>query len=717
MEALNLAESDDRDTEALSGGGEVKAECVTGSTDYTGVEPKARLSRSYDTEERKTLFEMTQEEKDRLSNMKEEVEECEERQSVKMEREDGVMDDKGLRREQEKPRDEQRGRGGSYLTCQTLKFEIGVKSENDQQDMEEVSNLVTACLRNQPRVVICRLKITDISAPESRPLCPVASKDHRVSSPRRWCEVSALERKCSPRQKGQVMTCKRKIIGQLARPQKPQSASSENGLCLEASHNPSVIATRNQNTGQTVEASPEVFSCSQCPFVLTEEVNLHQHLEKVHAKELRETLVSGRSEAEDPSNSRTTQCSKAPETLPIPTQSHTGATGAHRWSHRGKSFKVKSPLSGHQRTRSRKRPYQCSQCALRFVHPSHLITHQRIHTGEQPYHCSQCGKSFNTSGNLIVHQRSHSGERPYQCSHCGKSFTRSSQMISHQRIHTGERPYHCTQCGKNFGYLSYLKVHRRTHTGEAPYQCSQCGKSFKTTSGLRVHQRIHTGERPFHCSQCGKNFMRSSQLISHQRIHTDEYPYHCSQCGKNFRYLNGLKVHQQNHTGESLYQCPQCGKKFKAKSELTVHHRIHTGERPYHCSQCGKSFKSKSELTVHQRTHSGERPFHCSQCGKNFVRSAHLITHQRIHTGERPYHCSQCGKNFGHLNSLEVHQRSHTGERPYHCSQCGKNFKAKSVLTIHQRTHTGERPYHCTQCGKNFTQLNGLQKHQKVHTK
>ena len=86
--------------------------------------------------------------------MKEEVEECEESKSVKMEREDDVREAEGLKREQEKAMDEQKGKGVTDLTCQTLKFEKnGVKAEYDQQDME-VSNLVTACLLKQPRVLI-----------------------------------------------------------------------------------------------------------------------------------------------------------------------------------------------------------------------------------------------------------------------------------------------------------------------------------------------------------------------------------------------------------------------------------------------------------------------------------------------------------------------------------------------------------------------------------
>ena len=141
-------------------GEDMKAESVIESTDYTGVEAKVSLNRSDNMDEWKTFYEMNQEEKDRLSNMKEEVEEYEEKQSVKIEKEDCVKDAGGLKREQEEARDEQKGKGVTDLTCQTEFEKNGVKSESCQQDMEEGSNLVTACLLKQPTVLIRRLKTT-----------------------------------------------------------------------------------------------------------------------------------------------------------------------------------------------------------------------------------------------------------------------------------------------------------------------------------------------------------------------------------------------------------------------------------------------------------------------------------------------------------------------------------------------------------------------------
>ena len=250
---------------SASSGAVVKAESVIGSTDYKWVEPKATLTRCDNMEERtewKTVYRFTKEERDRLSNMKveegckerqsvkmereewltrekkgrlcnmkQEVEEFEEWQSVKMEREDGVRDAGGMLGEQEKARDEQKGKGVTDLTCQTHKFEKnGVKSEYSQQDMEEGSHLVTACLLKQPRVLIRRMEITGNSVLESPHPCPFARKeDQGVRSRQRLHKLSPMKGKRSLRQKGQVLTWKREMIGQLARPQKHLPATSENG--------------------------------------------------------------------------------------------------------------------------------------------------------------------------------------------------------------------------------------------------------------------------------------------------------------------------------------------------------------------------------------------------------------------------------------------------------------------------------------------------------
>ncbi|KAJ8338749.1 hypothetical protein SKAU_G00355350 [Synaphobranchus kaupii] len=255
---------------------EINADSVMDSSDYTGVEPRSSLNRCEDIEEgteKKTGYLMSREQKDILIKMKEEEEEDGERQSVKMEGEDGVRDEEGLWKEEEKERE-------GHVTDQFAKTNkwavIGVKPEHGQE--EEPSSLVTSCLLKQPKVLIRRIGFANSSVPVSSSLSPL----------------------------------------------KLRPSSSEDGTCAEDSLIFPVISPRNQNagsdhTGQTVEVSSQVFGCSQCPFVHTEVVNHHQHLEKVHPEELNRTLGS-----QQPPSSTYQR--------PNPTQSPTGTPGARTCS-------------------------------------------------------------------------------------------------------------------------------------------------------------------------------------------------------------------------------------------------------------------------------------------------------------------------------------------------------------------------------------------------
>ncbi|XP_061099760.1 uncharacterized protein LOC133129587 [Conger conger] len=590
-------------------GDTIKSEYVTDSSDYA-------------------------ESSDIQTDMKEEEEDTE-RRSVKIEGDDGVRDEEGLWKKEEKERDEQRDGHITYQVGQTDKFRMsGVKSEHGHQEGEDLSTLVTSCLLKQPRVLIHRVEIANCSVSVSSLLPPVASKRGQgVMCPWRCHEISSLRGNGSLTQEGQVVT--RKRTTQLKKP-----VASENGICAEASLISPAISPRNKNTGQI---SSQVFACSQCPFVDTEEVNLHQHIEKVHPEELSRTVGSQQHQQPHPGKDRY-QCSQC-----------------------GKGFSRPSVWKQHQITHTGKRPYQCSYCGKSFTRLDHLKQHQRTHTGERPYQCSQCGKSYTNLSHLKQHQMTHTGERPYQCSQCRKSYLQLSHLKQHQRIHTGERPYQCSQCRKSYTYLSHLKQHQMTHTGKRRYQCSQCGKGFIQSSELKQHKRTHTGERPYHCSQCGKSFIQLNHLKTHQVTHTGEYPYQCSQCGKSFTQLSHLKQHQMNHTGKRRYQCSQCGKGFIQSSDLKRHKRTHTGERPYHCSQCGKTFTQLNVLKQHKITHTGEYPYQCSQCGKSFTNLSHWKQHEMTHTGERPFQCSQCGKSYTNLSHLNQHQKVHARESQY-CS-------------------------------------------------
>ncbi|KAJ8368670.1 hypothetical protein SKAU_G00086980 [Synaphobranchus kaupii] len=265
----------------------MKTESVMESTDYTQEHLRSSLNRSEEMEEtiqKKTGDGMSREEKDRLSNMKEEEEEeSGEWQIVKIEGEDGVKVEEGLWKGQGE-RDELRERDVTGQSAQNNREEgkkqFGAKLICKQQEGEELSALDTSFMLKQPRVLIRRLEIADISGHVSSPCSGSSRRGQVVRSPWKQQAVLPVRRK---RQKIQFMNQKRKTAGQLDTP-------SENGICAEAPCSSPVISAMNQNTGQTVEVSSQVFAWSQFPFIHTEEVNLHQHIEVVQPEEHRRIL-------------------------------------------------------------------------------------------------------------------------------------------------------------------------------------------------------------------------------------------------------------------------------------------------------------------------------------------------------------------------------------------------------------------------------------------
>ncbi|XP_064206991.1 zinc finger protein 26-like isoform X2 [Anguilla rostrata] len=337
-----------------------------------------------------------------------------------------------------------------------------------------------------------------------------------------------------------------------------------------------LLDSERHSIGQAGELPSQIFVCSHCPFVHTEEVNLQQHIREAHPGEHSRSLKFGVNQEGNPLLvSRTDQHPSPITTHPTPTQSHTGTAGT----------------------------YKCSVCGDSFRYPSLLKNHMQIHTGEQQHPCPLCGKSFELESLLTEHLQSYHGEQLYSCSPCGKSFTSPSDLKRHQHIHTGERPYNCSQCGMSFSLPFTLKQHQSIHSGERPFQCRYCAKSFRRAIQLTRHERTHTGESPYHCFQCEKSFKSPSDLTRHKRIHSGERPYLCYQCGKSFSQSSNLIQHQQSHSGERPFRCSQCGKSYSRSSTLTLHLRTHTGERPFVCSQCGKCFTKSFNLKQHLKTH------------------------------------------------------------------------------------------------------------------
>ncbi|KAJ8274111.1 hypothetical protein COCON_G00087360 [Conger conger] len=333
---------------SVSSVGDVKIESVIGGTDYAAAETKARSNGSDDLEERtewKTVYEMTEEEKDRLCNMKEEdeeedkeeeeAEEREEKHSVKMEREDGVTDTEGLGGEREKPRDEEKGNKPPEAPPAPLQSHTGTLGAHKCSECEKT-------FKSKSRLTVHR-------------------RTHTGERPYQCSQCGA-----SFGTSGNLMSHQRSHTGE-----RPYQCSHCGKSFIHSSH---LVTHQRTHTGE------RPYHCAWCGRNFRYLTCLKEH-KLSHTGE---------------SPHRCSECGKTFRRLSrlvTHQRMHTGER-PYRCSQCGKGFISSTSLITHQQIHSGERPYHCSQCEKTFIRPAHLAIHQRVHTGERPYHCSWCEKSF-----------------------------------------------------------------------------------------------------------------------------------------------------------------------------------------------------------------------------------------------------------------------------------------------------------------------------------
>ena len=189
---------------------------------------------------------------------------------------------------------------------------------------------------------------------------------------------------------------------------------------------------------------------------------------------------------------------------------HDGCVTAHICSQCGKRFLATYELNRHMRCHDRQmnassgnaffaaRQFQtqtCLECGVEFSTARLVNRHMAIvHPGltHKPYACTVCSKRFVHPYSLKRHRMQHvAGADMFACETCDKRFTTTYERDRHRRIHSTDRPYGCQLCHKQFSQAYHLTSHMITHTGQKTFMCDVCQRGFAQSFALKRHMNIH----------------------------------------------------------------------------------------------------------------------------------------------------------------------------------------------------------------------------------
>ncbi|KAI5706690.1 hypothetical protein M8J75_010468 [Diaphorina citri] len=516
-----------------------------------------------------------------------------------------------------------------------------------------------------------------------------------------------------------------------------------------------------------------IYDCCFCEDIFTRKQAYHEHLAKVHVKNVATT--------------RRFMICACPSC--------------------GKLFTNRSNLNRHlENTHSASdETFTCNFCERQYKSKLYLKKHIRImhlnaSTGPlskkvceipktKQVHCDLCGKKFNNAKQLDGHKNACSlflhkdtdGEETenymltartmkdtikstrksvcttsdsYTCHFCGKTFGLKGSIYNHITQHHLKRPVQKSICGLCGASVIDMKAHLFVHSRERPFSCEMCGSTFKKANHLKTHCLVHTGERPHVCPVCDKAFTQRGDMYRHaEHVHKYKVPR------KNVSAVSGVKVdssmsklsNQKNATEiENLieeYTTRDVESSILRLNETNTEDFILQDTIQYdvqeHVAVIVKTDQEEYKVEFMNHFSGNYRTtehFVCDLCNATFLKKLQLVRHiswyhpetcDALDPSERRgklftcYICTYSNvdkKQLYHQHLREAHNEN-ASSRPkgkllqlYTCNVCGKLFKSKYLLKTHSWTHsTNEKQFRCDvpDCNAKFK----LGKYLAIHKK
>ncbi|XP_063695907.1 oocyte zinc finger protein XlCOF6.1-like [Culicoides brevitarsis] len=249
--------------------------------------------------------------------------------------------------------------------------------------------------------------------------------------------------------------------------------------------------------------------------------------------------------------------------------------------------------------------YICDLCQKNLSSKRALKAHfENYHPSDDgiAYKCPDCDSILSSLKNLKRHRTRHNAGRPFECSECDMKFGNKQNLYYHVRyVHKTGKKYVCAECG----YVCYnptaMNQHNERHHSTEKFRCDKCPKECKTRGDLREHKLVHENlPKTVPCPECGAMFKHIKQMRTHVRaVHAAKKKFVCETCSKGFVSRNALERHFVTHTGERKFPCSFCGQAFTQQQALKRHLTTHTGIRPHACPHCNHTFAEKFYMKKH----------------------------------------------------------------------------------------------------------------------